>query len=165
MIVRGNKLPRTVCQKVSLSQGGEIARKLWRTVEVYNKRARRHDQTGCVGLAAPQIGIDAAVAVLAVGSHRSVLINPTLVDRSSTFLPYREGCLSFPGKSVETYRHVWVKFDTLNQGLVQYGPGDPDEWNSKNILLSVVAQHEYAHLLGLTMYDFVQERDLCVRPS
>ena len=78
-------------RRVTLEEGEKIATELF---EILSKR-----KDG-IGLAANQVGIDAAVAVVNV-REPIVLINPEIVSRE-TEIPFYEGCLSFPGKGVNT---------------------------------------------------------------
>lgn len=55
-----------------------------------------HTFSGCLGLAAPQIGIDRAVAVVQpLGEPPRVLYNPTIVGAATGRIEGYEGCLSF----------------------------------------------------------------------
>ena len=78
-------------RRVTVEEGEKIATELF---EILNKR-----KDG-IGLAANQVGIDASVAVVNV-IEPIVLINPEIVSRE-TEIPYYEGCLSDPGKGVNT---------------------------------------------------------------
>jgi len=160
---------RRKCEPVKNEQeGGAIARKLIEALKRVNKKANRRVtpeeskliQSGQIsrqiglGLAANQIGILKRVCVLYIHEQPIVLINPDIVDASETLIPFTEGCLSMPGKTAETKRHVWVKIKTLNEPTERvYGPTTPD-WTSKSLLQSVVAQHEIGHVFGLTIEDF-----------
>ena len=81
-------------KEVTIDEGLEIATILFETL---NKR-----QDG-VGLAANQVGIDAAVAVVNV-REPIILINPKIIQAWGE-IPYYEGCLSFKGKAVNTKRY------------------------------------------------------------
>ena len=92
-----NKKLRTV----SVEEGLEIAKEL---LEILVERK------DAIGLAANQIGIDAAVAVVNV-SEPVILINPEVIDVWDE-IPYYEGCLSFKGKSIQTKRYKNVVITT-----------------------------------------------------
>ncbi len=113
-------------------------------------------QTG-VGLAAPQIGIHKQVCLLKPGGKPWVLMNPILVAHSETKIPVTEGCLSFPGKHVETFRYLWVEYATLNLGVVCFGPKNPDDFSAQSLLISVIAQHEVDHLFSKLFFDATKE--------
>ncbi len=104
-----------------------------------------------VGLAANQVGVPLSVMVIDTTPKEDtpnlklVLINPEIVY-SKGKQKFKEGCLSFPGLSVEVERAKEVKVKALNEH------GEPVE-----IILSdfpaIVFQHELDHLLGITFID------------
>ena len=146
-------------RKVTLEEGEKIAVELF---EILNKR-----KDG-IGLAANQVGIDAAVAVVNV-REPIVLINPEIVSRE-TEIPFYEGCLSFPGKGVNTKRYETVEVTSDNvDGTIIFSGVDTGEeargtWESEThtyqvkdrdlrILEAVCVQHEIDHLNGLVCMD------------
>lgn len=88
-----------------------------------------------LGLAAPQVGIDARVFVTKWGE---LFINPRV---SMTFGYSRqvEGCASLPGQEFETQRSSSI---VLADGRLFQG------------LRSIVIQHELDHLNGILISDF-----------
>ena len=147
-------------RKVTLEEGEKIAVELF---EILNKR-----KDG-IGLAANQVGIDAAVAVVNV-REPIVLINPEIVSRE-TEIPFYEGCLSFPGKGVNTKRYETVEVTSDNvDGTMIFSGVDTGEkakgtWedNQKKqnrelrTLEAVCVQHEIDHLNGMRILDRAQE--------
>ena len=146
-------------RKVTLEEGEKIAVELF---EILNKR-----KDG-IGLAANQVGIDAAVAVVNV-REPIVLINPEIVSRE-TEIPFYEGCLSFPGKGVNTKRYETVEVTSDNvDGTIIFSGVDTGEeargtWESEKhtyqvkdrdlrILEAVCVQHEIDHLNGVVCMD------------
>lgn len=108
---------------------------------------------GC-GLAAPQVGVAKQVVVIDVdwsgkGSKKNpyVLINPKVITADGPERTTGEGCLSFPGITVEVKRpsHVVVQALDLDGDLLQYEAADN--------LLAVCLQHEIDHLHCVTMID------------
>ena len=107
---------------------------------------------GC-GLAAPQVGESVQLVVIDVDYSDSdepnpyVLINPKIVVADGEERPFMEGCLSYPGITVEVTRpsHVIVRAYNLEGKLMQY--------EAENNLLAVCLQHEIDHLHGVTMVD------------
>jgi peptide deformylase len=170
VIVTDEATLRLPCEDVrDMREGGEIARKLTRTLESHNKKAvkgylksRRKGeapklQQG-IGLSAPQIGIRKKVCVIRPdGSLPWVLMNPVIVTASLERIPFTEGCLSFPGVTVETYRHAWVEVDTLNHGRLAFGPKTPEEFNGNSLLLAIAVQHEVSHLYQMLFFDFASK--------
>ena len=148
-------------RKVTLEEGEKIATELF---EILNKR-----KDG-IGLAANQVGIDAAVAVVNV-REPIVLINPEIVSRE-TEIPFYEGCLSFPGKGVNTKRYETVEVTSDNvEGTIIFSGVDTGEkakgsWEQEGktyqvkdrdlrILEAVCVQHEIDHLNGIVCMDRV----------
>lgn len=132
-IVTSEKELRNANEVVSVKEGKEIAKKL---IEVLEKTP-----TG-VGLAAPQIGIHKKVAVFKNHNGYVTLINPIVISKEQPFINYSEGCLSFPGKRIDTVRYnsVVIK-DDLN-GEVHY-----------QNFAAVAVLHETEHLSGVLMFD------------
>ena len=149
-------------KKVSVEEGLEIAKEL---LEILS------DRKDAIGLAANQVGIDAAVAVVNVRKP-IILINPEVVDVWDE-IPYYEGCLSYKGKGVNTkrYKNVVIKTD---QEAGQYsktelyfsGVPNPSDgkgsWERESsdkqdeelrTLEAVCVQHEIDHLNGMTLLD------------
>ena len=147
-------------RRVTVEEGEKIATELF---EILNKR-----KDG-IGLAANQVGIDASVAVVNV-REPIVLINPEIVSRE-TEIPYYEGCLSYPGKGVNTKRYetVEVKSDNVEGTMVFSGVDTGEKakgtWedNQKKqnrelrTLEAVCVQHEIDHLNGMRILDRAQE--------
>ena len=80
-----------------------------------------------------------------------VLINPEIIESEGEFI-FKEGCLSYPKKTVSVKRHsmIAVDADNLDKTLVldiRKG-GDMDD-----ILTITCIQHEIDHLDGITMFD------------
>jgi len=162
-IVTDETLLRRKCDPVrNVREGGEVARKLQDALRQVNKRALnkfrksggKSELVQGIGLSAPQIGIHKQVCLLMVNERPIVLMNPVIIGQSHDMIQFDEGCLSFPGVKVTTRRHLWVIVDTLNTGMMTFGPTDPLGLNKTSLLLSVAAQHEIAHLSGQLMQDF-----------
>lgn len=112
-----------------------------------------YEADGC-GLAAPQVGelvrlvvIDVDYADVDGKKNPYVLINPRIITADGDPRPFNEGCLSFPGISIEVERpsHVIVQATNLEGDVMQY--------EATNNLLAVCLQHEIDHLNGVTMID------------
>ncbi len=104
-----------------------------------------------VGLAANQIGVPLSLMVIDTSPKEDapdlklVLINPQIVS-SEGKVKYKEGCLSFPGLSVEVERHRKVKVRAINEH------GEPVEIELEGFP-AIVFQHELDHLNGITFLD------------
>ena len=144
-------------KKVSVEEGLEIAKEL---LEILS------DRKDAIGLAANQIGIDAAVAVVNV-REPIILINPEVIDVWDE-VPYYEGCLSYKGKGINTKRYKNVVITTEQEKGELYfsgaenpsdGRGSWEESQSKKedtelrLLEAVCVQHEIDHLNGMTILD------------
>ena len=137
------------CKEVSLEEGLAIGQKLLDCL---------HLTDDGIGLAANQIGIDAAVCVVNV-KEPLVFVNPKIQSTDGEFIA-RESCLSFPGKSVLTKRSKWVGIKDDNIGNVVFGPTNGPHWDNKEQQLeSICVQHEVSHLQGKTMYDFEHKQE------
>ena len=101
----------------------------------------------CVGIAAPQIGVDARVCVVDCTGHPKapdaqgllVLVNPVLVHGEESEIG-REGCLSIPDLTANVRRSLTV---TVEGGITAHG------FEARAI------QHEVDHLDGLLFLDRV----------
>ena len=120
------------------------------------------------------MGIDAQVAVVNV-REPIVLINPKIVSRE-TEIPFYEGCLSYPGKGVNTKRYetVEVKSDTVEGTMifsgVDTGESGKGSWEHSEVkedrhvrtLEAVCVQHEIDHLNGIRCLDRVVDTTIRV---
>ena len=144
-------------REVSVEEGMEIATELF---QILNKRGDG------IGLAANQVGIDAQVAVVNV-REPLVLINPKIISKENE-IPFYEGCLSYPGKSVHTkrYRDVIISteqsesdwyFSGADTGEPSKGTWEANEAKKQDrelrILEAVCIQHEIDHLNGIVCMD------------
>lgn len=104
-----------------------------------------------VGLAANQIGVPLSIMVIDTTPKEDapnlklVLINPEVIS-SEGRIKYKEGCLSFPGLSVEVERAKRVKVKALNE------KGEEVEIELEDFP-AIVFQHEFDHLQGITFID------------
>ncbi len=114
-----------------------------------------------MGIAAPQIGESVQMFVVASKPNErypeaplmkpTVMINPRITARSTTFEEDWEGCLSIPGIRALVFRHssVTVSYEgrdgVEHTGAVFHG------------FLARVIQHEYDHLNGIVFLDHVTD--------
>ena len=144
-------------KEVSVDEGLSIAK------DLFNILAERKDG---IGLAANQVGIDAAVAVVNV-REPLILINPVIKEQWDE-IDYYEGCLSYPKKGVNTkrYKNIVVKTEQEECDWYFSGAENPsdgrgsweDDSNHKKdeelrVLESVCVQHEIDHLNGISCID------------
>lgn len=109
---------------------------------------------GGVGLAAPQIGVDAAVFVIRAASpddpERPLSIfNPRIVEKGPPVI-MEEGCLSFPGVFVAVSRPAWIlaRFADVHQ---KYRTARFEGMTARIFL------HEFDHLRGVTFKERVSK--------
>jgi peptide deformylase len=111
--------------------------------------ATMHNAPG-VGLAAPQVGVDARIFVLdvSVGARPQdlrVLINPDFVERDGMQLE-EEGCLSVPGFNATVARPMRAVVRGLDRD------GNPVVVEGRGLVARVL-QHEMDHLDGCLFVD------------
>jgi|TARA_B100000287_G_scaffold364295_1_gene358423 peptide deformylase len=144
-------------KEVTIEEGLEIAKVLFETL---NKR-----KDG-IGLAANQVGIDAAVAVVNV-REPLILINPKVIEQWEE-VDFYEGCLSYPKKGVHTkrYKNIIIKTEQIESNLYFSGAENPSDgkgsWEKEQqnkedtelrTLEAVCVQHEIDHLNGVICMD------------
>ena len=143
-------------KEVSVEEGLEIATKLFQIL------AERKDG---IGLAANQVGIDAAVAVVNV-REPLILINPKIIEKWDE-IPYYEGCLSFPKQGIHTkrYKNIIIQTEQEESGWYFSGVEGSEEgkgtWEQESkkqdqeqrLLEAICVQHEIDHLNGMTIYN------------
>ena len=150
-------------RKVSVDEGLSIAK------DLFNILNERKDG---IGLAANQVGIDAAVAVVNV-REPLILINPVITEQWDE-IEYYEGCVSFPKKRIHTKRYKNIVIKTEQEECEWYfsgaenpsdgkGSWEKDQYNIEEqelrILESVCVQHEVDHLNGITCIDREYKRE------
>lgn len=105
-----------------------------------------------IGLAAPQIGINKAIAVIEIKQKRYVLINPVLSSISDEKILFDEGCLSIPGKEFPIVRS--------NNVTVRYLDENGKKCKIKTDgLLAIALQHEIDHLNGIVIADRYDQQE------
>jgi peptide deformylase len=142
-------------RKVTIDEGLHIAK------DLFNILATRKDG---IGLAANQVGIDAAVAVVNV-REPLILINPVIKEQWEE-IDYYEGCLSWPKKGVNIKRYKNIIVHTEQEESDLYFSGATTHTNSKGsweddnddnsdlrVLEAVCVQHEIDHLNGISCID------------
>jgi peptide deformylase len=105
-----------------------------------------HASPGCVGIAAPQIGVALRIALVDVtpkhpGHGHLLLINPTLVAAEGERLG-REGCLSLPAYTANVRRAEHVVVEALDAA------GTRRVYDASGFEATAV-QHEMDHLDGI----------------
>jgi len=107
----------------------------------------------CYGLAANQLGINAAVAVIKVNEREPIfLINPKITNLAEPMRQWDEGCLSYPGDKVKILRYKTIQYDNM-VGKKKYANEIGLHSDYNHLLETVAIQHEIDHLCGITIYD------------
>jgi peptide deformylase len=118
---------------------------------------------GCVGLAAPQIGVGRRVAVIDLSGHKKapvnhgelVLVNPTIESRGEVDVA-REGCMSVPDFTGDVTRATSLVLAWLDES----GAPHRDVFSAFE---ARAVQHEVDHLDGLLFLDRVSGREAIFR--
>jgi peptide deformylase len=105
-----------------------------------------------IGIAAPQIGIARAVAIVDVSKRdpktkRFILVNPVILEKKDPEAR-KEGCMSFPDYTAFLKRHRWVRVRWQNER------GEFLEKVSTGIE-AICVEHEVDHLNGVLFIDHV----------
>jgi len=112
---------------------------------------------GGLGLAAPQIGENAAIIAVLDGEDVRVLVNPRIIKRSGIKVTSYEECLSDPISIPEERTVVPVDRDYSITVAAMTTAGEPFFLSAK-AMLSFCLQHEIDHLNGLTIFDRLAKR-------
>ncbi|MBN1375352.1 MAG: peptide deformylase [Dehalococcoidia bacterium] len=113
-------------------------------------------QSGGVGLAAPQVGIPLRIIVLQMSDEQPMaIINPEMLERSGVQL-VKEGCLSVPGYYGELKRpsHVVVKGKDRKGRIIKI---------KAEGLMAEALDHEIDHLDGRLYIDCIESQDKLYR--
>ena len=151
-----NPVLKKKLRKVSVDEGLSIAK------DLFNILNERKDG---IGLAANQVGIDAAVAVVNV-REPLILINPVIKEQWDE-IDYYEGCLSYPKQGIHTkrYKNIIIQTEQEEGGWYFSGAETTQEvkgtWEEEGkkqdqeqrILEAICVQHEIDHLNGITIYE------------
>lgn len=105
-----------------------------------------------IGIAAPQIGVAKAVAVVDVSrrdpkAERLILVNPVILEKKEPEAR-KEGCMSLPDYTAFLKRHRWVRLRWQNER------GEFLEKISTGIE-AICVEHEVDHLNGVLFIDRV----------
>ena len=111
-----------------------------------------------VGLAAPQVGQNIRVIATSQREERpkknkllwtTIMINPTIIDKSKETILWEEACISLPGATgiVRRHKHIQVEF------LTPEGKKQKQKYKDFN---AVIIQHEMDHLDGILFMDKVE---------
>lgn len=121
-----------------------------------------------IGLAAIQVGVPKRILVIDLQDPEEeggepvrnpmVFINPEILRRAETIVPYQEGCLSVPDQYAEVERPDAIRARWLDR----HGKAHEEELDG---LLATCLQHEMDHLQGILFIDHLSrlKRDMILR--
>ncbi|MCA6484058.1 MAG: peptide deformylase [Chitinophagaceae bacterium] len=117
-------------------------------VNLEAKMRREVERNMALGLAAPQVGVNLAAALVPLEDGLTFVVNPEIVSRSHRTLSI-ESCLSIPGREFLVVRHqdLYLTYQTITGEF-------RDIAFSKNFDQVRVIEHEIDHLLGILIDDF-----------
>jgi peptide deformylase len=123
----------------------EIAEQL---INALRKKTESFPEGRCLGLAAVQLGVPLRVGYLNIKGEEIILVNPEFVGQHGERIA-PEGCMSFPGKFIETVRfsRVLIKDDST------------EEVREFSGLKAQAVQHEIAHMNGELFYDYEKKAE------
>ncbi len=132
-----------------VKEGDPILAKKCRPVEKFDKKLwqliddmiETLEESGGVGLAAPQVGVMRRVCIINVGDGPIEFINPVIVEAEGE-QEVQEGCLSCPGEFgiIKRPMHVKAQFNDRDGNLCEV---EGDE------LFAQAMCHEFDHLDGI----------------
>ena len=135
-IVTGIENISTPCENATIEEAEEI----WANLEA------SLDPEAGFGLVANQIGVNKRVAFIRYAGKDYRLLNTKIVETGPTTIIYNEGCLSLPGKTINTERYHTITIEDEILGRMQLTM-------AKDGLLPAIFQHEVDHMNGKTIFD------------
>jgi len=147
ILIYPNEILRKKCTPVE-----EITNELVLTAHEMMKLMKA---SGGIGLASIQVGILQRFLVMdtteidAANGFKGILFNPRITAKGQKYMPYIEGCLSFPKVKQPTCRKDNIRVEYI------------DEYKKmQNIVLQGISaicfQHELEHLDGILLIDHKQ---------
>jgi peptide deformylase len=108
----------------------------------------RMKELGGVGLSANQVGIAKTVFVMGLDTVRFDVFNPKILSVGEETINFGEGCLSFPGITLDVKRPITinVEYQNVRGEVIQ---------QTLTGLTARVFQHEYDHMMGKTFKSHV----------
>lgn len=104
----------------------------------------RMQEVGGIGLSAPQVGLDIKMFVMGIKEVKVEVFNPTIDSFSADEFSTIEGSLSFPGVQVMVKRPAVI-------GVTYFDKNGNKKQEELAGLTARIFQHEYDHMLGITL--------------
>lgn len=102
-----------------------------------------------IGLSANQCGVFQRVFVMGTPDDSWACINPSIIDASPNFNKEKEGCLSFPGLTLNVERPEWIMAQFINEN------GQLKQMRMEG-LTARCFQHELDHMNGVKFTSYVK---------
>lgn len=102
------------------------------------------------GIAAIQIGIPKRIIALNLGNGTFVIMNPTIIKRSTEKFMLWDDCMSFPDLAVKVERNCSIDLEFYDEAGVK------KVWENLSQDVSELLQHEIDHLDGILAIDRVE---------
>lgn len=119
----------------------------------------RNEDNGCVGVAAPQVGVNKRIIAVSLlrdyedENFRTVaMINPEILESSDERDTENEGCLSVPGEHGDVERSRTIKVRYLDQS------GKTQTLLFRGLSARII-QHEIDHLDGVLFTDKIRAQE------
>ena len=104
------------------------------------------ERSNGVGLSAIQVGVAQRLFIMKTNRGEVLTIfNPKIIDKYDEITVPGEGCLSLPGKRVNTRRYKYIEAEWNENRKIRHGVFLDME--------AVIFQHEHNHLSGILMTD------------
>jgi len=125
-----------------------------------------HEDGG--GLAAVQVGVLKRIMVIDIMDHDPIerpkdfyplfIVNPEIIEKSEELVTANEGCISLPQQRFDIARPASIKIKYIDYH------NKPQELEANDWFARVI-QHEYDHLEGRLMIDYLSsiKRDIVLR--
>jgi len=114
--------------------------------DMFKQMRDKLSETGGVGLAMPQVGINERAFIMMNGKKLITCVNPVITKKSHSVVMIEEGCLSVPGYGVKIPRSQSIEvryFDENRKFRRETLAG----------LEAIIFQHELDHLNGVLIID------------
>lgn len=136
----GNSILREMCKDINSDYHGlnMLIQDMWETL----------DNTGGIGLAAPQINLPIRLFLIKTDTIKKVFINANIISYGGKEVKFSEGCLSIPGIRGDVTRpdSIVISYcdEEFNEHIEEYSG-----------LEARVIQHEYDHIEGKLFIDYL----------
>jgi len=145
------KNPKKV-PKILRKKSTEVEQLTPEILDLIEKMKKIMNENKGVGISAVQVGIPLRIMIVKDCDREKdlIFINPQIIKLSKNEIPFREGCLSFPGYYAVIIRPEKAKIVAKNE-----------KWEDIEIesggLIGRAFQHEIDHMNGIVFIDHVKD--------